>query len=57
MAARAGRRANDDVQALDIHLQRDAVRLDDFAWARQLSDEGLKALINRLITCGRAIVC
>lgn len=37
----------DDVQALDIHLQRDAVRLDDFAWARQLSDEGLKALINR----------
>ena len=36
-----------DVQALDIHLQRDAVRLDDFAWARQLSDEGLKALINR----------
>lgn len=37
----------DDVQALDIRLQRDAVRLDDFAWARQLSDEGLKALINR----------
>ena len=37
----------DDVQALDIHLQRDAVRLDDFAWARQRSDEGLKALINR----------
>lgn len=37
----------DDVQALDIHLQRDAVRLDDFVWARQLSDEGLKALINR----------
>ena len=24
----------DDVQALDIHLQRDAVRLDDFAWAQ-----------------------
>ncbi|VUS99297.1 selenocysteine-specific translation elongation factor [Klebsiella spallanzanii] len=37
----------DDVQALDIHLQRDAVRLDDFAWARQLSDEGLNALISR----------
>lgn len=37
----------DDVQALDIHLQRDAVRLDDFAWARQLSDEGLNVLINR----------
>ncbi|MEE7535954.1 selenocysteine-specific translation elongation factor [Klebsiella huaxiensis] len=38
---------DDDVQALDIHLQRDAVRLDDFAWARQLSDEGLNALISR----------
>ena len=37
----------DDAQALDIHLQRDAVRLDDFAWARQLSDEGLNVLINR----------
>ena len=37
----------DDVQALDIHLQRDAVRLDDFAWARQLSREGLNALIHR----------
>ncbi|MGR7785653.1 selenocysteine-specific translation elongation factor [Klebsiella aerogenes] len=37
----------DDAQALDIHLQRDAVRLDEFAWARQLSAEGLTALINR----------
>ena len=37
----------DDVQALDIHLQRDAVRLDDFAWARQLSRGGLNALIQR----------
>lgn len=37
----------DDAQALDIHLQRDAVRLDDFAWACQLSDEGLNVLINR----------
>ena len=37
----------DDVQALDIHLQRDAVRLDDFAWARQLSRDGLNALIHR----------
>lgn len=37
----------DDVQALDIHLQRDAVRLDGFAWARQLSREGLNALIHR----------
>jgi selenocysteine-specific elongation factor len=30
--------AADDAQALDIHLQRDAVRLDEFAWARQLSE-------------------
>ena len=37
----------DDAQALDIHLQRDAVRLDEFAWARQLSADGLTALINR----------
>lgn len=37
----------DDAQALDIHLQRDAVRLDKFAWARQLSADGLTALINR----------
>lgn len=37
----------DDAQALDIHLQRDAVRLDEFAWARQLSADGLAALINR----------
>ena len=39
--------ARDDAQALDIHLQRDAVRLDEFAWARQLSADGLTALINR----------
>ncbi|HCT5519467.1 TPA: selenocysteine-specific translation elongation factor [Klebsiella aerogenes] len=38
---------DDDAQALDIHLQRDAVRLDEFAWARQLSADGLTALINR----------
>lgn len=37
----------DDAQALDIHLQRDAVRLDEFAWARQLSADGLTVLINR----------
>jgi selenocysteine-specific elongation factor len=37
---------SDDAQALDIYLQRDAVRLDAFAWARQLSADGLAALIN-----------
>ena len=36
---------SDDVQALDIHLQRDAVRLDDFAWARQLNGNGMRPLI------------
>lgn len=36
--------AEDDARALEVHLQRDAVRLDDFAWARQLSETGLAAL-------------
>jgi selenocysteine-specific elongation factor len=36
--------AADDAQALETHLQRDAVRLDEFAWARQLSENGLAAL-------------
>ncbi|VDR23905.1 SelB translation factor [Raoultella terrigena] len=35
---------DDDARALEVHLQRDAVRLDDFAWARQLSETGLAAL-------------
>nr|WP_315300571.1 selenocysteine-specific translation elongation factor [Raoultella terrigena] len=36
--------ADDEARALEVHLQRDAVRLDDFAWARQLSETGLAAL-------------
>ena len=36
--------AADDAQALETHLQRDAVRLDEFAWARQLNENGLAAL-------------
>ncbi|WP_434638141.1 selenocysteine-specific translation elongation factor [Klebsiella sp. I138] len=36
--------ATDNAQALEMHLQRDAVRLDEFAWARQLNDNGLAAL-------------
>lgn len=36
--------ATDNAQALETHLQRDAVRLDEFAWARQLNDNGLAAL-------------
>ncbi|HIB9526193.1 TPA: selenocysteine-specific translation elongation factor, partial [Klebsiella pneumoniae] len=37
----------DDAQALELHLQRDAVRLEHFAWARQLSEAGMAALIQR----------
>ena len=36
--------AADDKAALNIHLERGAVNLADFAWARQLSGEGLRAL-------------
>ncbi|MEF3098479.1 selenocysteine-specific translation elongation factor [Raoultella terrigena] len=39
--------AADDARALEVHLQRDAVRLDDFAWARQLSETGLAALMGQ----------
>lgn len=36
--------ATDDKTALLVHLERGAVNLADFAWARQLSDEGLRQL-------------
>lgn len=36
--------ARDDKSALDIHLERGAVNLAAFAWARQLSGEGLRLL-------------
>ena len=36
--------AADDRAALLAHLERGAVNLDDFAWARQLSGDGLRAL-------------
>lgn len=39
--------AENDQQALDIHLQRSAVTLTDFAWARQLTSQGLQTLQNR----------
>ncbi|HDR1984531.1 TPA: selenocysteine-specific translation elongation factor [Enterobacter hormaechei] len=42
MAALA--KASDDKSALDIHLERGAVDLAAFAWARQLSSEGLRLL-------------
>jgi len=37
-------KASDDKSALDIHLERGAVDLAAFAWARQLSGEGLRLL-------------
>jgi len=40
--------AGTDVQALDRHLQRDAVRLSEFGWARQLNNEGLTELTAKL---------
>ena len=36
--------AKEDAQALAVHLTRDAVNLRDFAWARQLSPQGLEKL-------------
>lgn len=37
----------DDAQALTLHLERGAVSLPDFAWYRQLTPQGLAALLNR----------
>lgn len=37
--------AKTDAQALAVHLSRDAVKLRDFGWARQLSTQGLEQLI------------
>ncbi|HEG2206296.1 TPA: selenocysteine-specific translation elongation factor [Enterobacter cloacae] len=36
--------ASNDKAALEVHLERGAVNLTDFAWARQLSNEGLLLL-------------
>lgn len=50
--------ADDDARALEVHLQRDAVRLDDFAWARQLSETGLAALMGQpgYLQAGRSLL-
>lgn len=37
--------AKEDAQALAVHLSRDAVKLGEFGWARQLSPSGLQQLI------------
>lgn len=39
--------AENDQQALDTHLQRSAVTLSNFAWARQLTAQGLQELLTR----------
>lgn len=39
--------AQDDRAALAIHLERGAVNLPDFAWARQLNGEGMRQLIDQ----------
>lgn len=39
--------AENDQQALDTHLQRSAVTLNDFAWARQLTAQGQQELLAR----------
>nr|WP_159464783.1 selenocysteine-specific translation elongation factor [Scandinavium goeteborgense] len=46
--------AENNGQALDIHLQRDAVRLSEFGWARQLNDAGVAELARPrdLLTAG-----
>ncbi|WP_220266960.1 selenocysteine-specific translation elongation factor [Enterobacter sp. Colony194] len=37
----------DDAEALTLHLERGAVSLPDFAWHRQLTPQGLAALLTR----------
>ncbi|MGU3525363.1 selenocysteine-specific translation elongation factor [Enterobacteriaceae bacterium C23F] len=50
--------AETDAQVLDIHLQRDAVRLSEFDWARQLNSEGLTELTSKpeLLRAGDSIL-
>lgn len=40
-------RAQEDRAALDLHLDRGAVNLRDFGWARQLSPQGLRQLASQ----------
>ncbi|SQA98828.1 SelB translation factor [Cedecea neteri] len=40
-------KASGDLQALEAHLTRGAVLLSEFAWARQLTAEGLQALLGQ----------
>ncbi len=40
-------RAQSDADALSVHLERGAVNLADFAWARQLNGEGMRELLQQ----------
>ncbi|HEY2454995.1 MAG TPA: selenocysteine-specific translation elongation factor [Scandinavium sp.] len=50
--------AENDAQALDSHLQREAVRLSELGWARQLNDAGLAELTHQpdLLKAGDSIL-
>jgi selenocysteine-specific elongation factor len=50
--------AKNDAQTLDIHLQREAVRLSELGWARQLNDAGLAELTHQpdLLKAGDSIL-
>ncbi|WP_330984794.1 MULTISPECIES: selenocysteine-specific translation elongation factor [Enterobacterales] len=47
-----------DAEAFDVHLQRDALRLSEFGWARQLNDEGLAPLLQQpnLLRAGDSVL-
>ncbi|HEY3590300.1 MAG TPA: selenocysteine-specific translation elongation factor [Buttiauxella sp.] len=50
--------AENDQQALDIHLQRSAVTLSEFAWARQLTTQGLQEQLsgNDYLRAGNSVL-
>lgn len=47
-----------DHAALDVHLQRGAVNLSDFAWARQLNGDGMRQLVQQqgFIQAGQSLL-
>lgn len=49
--------AKDDSAALAIHLERGAVNLPDFGWARQLNPLGMRQLIEQHGFIGPETIC
>jgi len=47
LASLAEAKAKEDGDALAVHLQRGAVNLGDFAWARQLNADGMRQLVGQ----------